>query len=156
MQLIIRSLRALRAFAFASLVAAAAPACMDMDGTARMYLPGRDEDVPSRLTKDEARLIAESALIALNEADFEGFSASWDDALRAMVADSDFQKIRRDIVDEAGHFVEILDARKTSPVEGYVRFTFLCAFERGEIIYFLAFPQDGTEASAAFIGPPDE
>lgn len=149
----IRSWRALRSFAFASLVAACA--CMDMDGP-RMYLPGADEPVDSVLDKDDATRIAESALIAFNEGDFEGFSASWGPEMRSMIQPADFASIRKKTLEAAGRYVAILDARKTSPVDGYVRFTFLCEFERDELIYFIAFPVDSSEASAAYLGPPTE
>lgn len=152
MRPIIRSLRTLLA---ALTLAALAPACSNNDISPSIDFP-EDDGAEATLPVEEVAVIAQTALEALNDGDYDGWSASWSAELRAGIDAAAFAEFRAGALEAAGKFVEILDVSLTeADTDGYVRFTFLCRFERGEWIYALAFPADGTEAVGVFFNRKD-
>lgn len=147
---IFRSLRVL----LVALALSAAPGCMSGPSTelSPIEVPAH-QPVESRVTLEEASVIAETALEGLDEGDYEMFAAAWSDELRAAISPEAFERTREGILAQAGRFESILEAR-TAPgsSEAYVRFYFLCRFEAADLVYVIALPVDGDEVVGVSVG----
>jgi hypothetical protein len=151
---LIRSIRPL----LLALALTTLPSCTGDSSSTLQPLPFPTETQPveTRLSADEVHAIAETALIGLDEGDYDAFAAAWSAEMRAGVDRAQFEDTRRQVLDAAGHFVSITDTRITpGRTEGTVRFYFLCEFDRASMVLALAFHTDGDEVVGVGIGFPE-
>lgn len=108
----------------------------------------------SALTEEQAIAMATNALVnGYNNNDRDAYVADMDDSMKAAVTQEGLSEFIKPFKEQYGNFVSIesteLGHAKT---EGYVRWTFTCKFEKGNLYFALVFPQDGTKPTGAFLG----
>lgn len=146
--------RSLRSVILALSLAVSAPACMGGADDVSVPFPDQSRPVEARVTLDEALELARVTLSAFNEGDYARFSARWTQEMRSAIDAEDFGAFRAESLARYGRFASILEGRVTpGTTAGNVRFSFRCQFERGELIYFIAFRVDGTEVVGVQLAP---
>jgi len=137
------------ALTFAALGAAA---CMDSPPDFGMYPAEDDPDVSAHVTKEEAAAVAEVALQGLNERRYDLWTTRWDQSMLDAIPEDAWEDFRDAFVERYGRSGEILETRLTRASQaGYVRFSFLVAFERGEVMLIHSYPQDGDEITGVHV-----
>ncbi len=115
---------------------------------------GADQAVRSKLTEAQATAIAENALQALNAGDYAAYSRDWSAAMKAGIKESDFRSWRQQVLSTDGKYQRIEQVKllpgKTS---GYVRWQFVCRFEKAQVSYTLGFTQAGEQVEGVFLEP---
>lgn len=108
----------------------------------------------SALTEEQALTIATNALVnGYNNDDRDAYVAEMDESMKAAITQEGLSEFIKPFKEQYGNFVSIeateLGHAKT---EGYVRWTFTCKFEKGNLYFALVLPQDGTKPTGAFLG----
>lgn len=108
-------------------------------------------EASSALTQEDATLMIDNALSAINTGDYESWSHDWDDAMKAAIKDVDFKQYRDQIVAQYGQYVA-LDSVEMLPglQKGNVRWVAVASFEKGKIKYTFGFPNDGRQIKGIF------
>jgi hypothetical protein len=104
--------------------------------------------VTSVFTEAEATAVAENALTALNTGDYAAWSRDWDNALKGAIDESAFLSFREQVMGQVGQYQSILSTEMMpSKNADSVRWVFTCQFEKAQIRFIMAFPQDGRLAN---------
>ena len=112
----------------------------------------KSTDVTSAVSRDQATAMAEYALVeGFNRGRYEAWSRDWTDAMRAAIGADAFQAFRRQAFDQVGEFRTIRETRLVqgrSP--GYVRWEFVCDFEKATMVLAYGFQHEGTKVEGVF------
>lgn len=110
--------------------------------------PANAGEVTSVFTEAEAKAVADNALSALNTGDYAAWSRDWDDALKGAISEDAFLSYRDQVLGQVGPYQSILSVEMTpSKNADSVRWVFTCQFEKAQIRFIMAFPQDGKLAN---------
>lgn len=133
---------------------AATPGCGSNGPSQGIEFPASDDAVTPRLSRDAAAVIARTALAGYNASSYEQFTTAWSAGMRAGIGPERFTKFQQETMALGGRFLSILESRVTrGRTEGTVRFYYLCAFEQREMVFILAFQQDGEEVIGISLEP---
>lgn len=103
------------------------------------------------LSEAQALSLAQEALTALNEGDYEGFSAGWSDALRSGISEAAFLDFRAVVLEASGQFVSIDNVRlEPGQNQGVVRYEFDCTFEKEPAVFVFSLREESTEIDGVF------
>lgn len=108
------------------------------------------------LSEGQAREIAEQTLSALNEGDYETFSANFDEKLRAAITEQRFEELRLLVQESSGDFIGLSGPKlvKTASPQtvGYV---YDCKFEKEEVVMTHTYFVDGNQVAGFFLNSPN-
>jgi hypothetical protein len=97
----------------------------------------------SALTHDEAAVMIDNALQAINTGDYATWSRDWDDDMKAAIQDADFQEYRSQVIAEYGQYVSLASVEIQPGLnKGNVRWVAVANFEKGKIKFTFGFPND--------------
>jgi hypothetical protein len=105
----------------------------------------------SVLSQEEASVLIDSALQALNTGDYAAWSKDWAEDMKAAIKDADFQEHRRQVVTQYGEYVAI-ESIEIQPGQNAdrVRWVAVADFENGKIKYTFSFLPDGRQVKGIF------
>jgi hypothetical protein len=108
------------------------------------------------LTEGQAREIAEQTLSALNDGDYEAFSANFDEKLREAINEQRFEELRLLVQESSGGFVSLTGPKlvKTASPQtvGYV---YDCKFEKEDVVMTHTYFVDGNQIAGFFLTSPN-
>jgi hypothetical protein len=109
---------------------------------------GKAESV---LSQEEASMLIDSALQALNTGDYATWSQDWADDMKGAIKDSDFQEYRGQVVAQYGQYLA-LESIEIQPGQNAdrVRWVVIADFEKGKIKYTFSFQPDGKHVKGIF------
>jgi hypothetical protein len=115
--------------------------------------PAQGSPLPSGVLVTEADAIemAGSALTALNDGDYDGWSEHWSDAMKSAIGEDAFLGFRDQVLATNGAYRSIADVTLSSVEPGTYRYTFTVAFERGEAEIAFAFVDGGHLIEGVFV-----
>lgn len=96
--------------------------------------------------------MAERAFDALNDGDYQGWSADWSDAMKSAIGEDAFQSFRKQLMAQYGRFVSVQSVeQRPGEQEGFIRYAFELEFERGTVPFAFGFREDGEQIEGAFL-----
>jgi hypothetical protein len=108
------------------------------------------------ISDEEARLIAEAALMAINEGDYDGFVANFADPLIEAMTEEKFLELRAILQETGGNFLSLKGPRlvKASSPEG-VGYVYTCKFENEDVVLTNYYRIDGDKVEGFFVTSPN-
>jgi hypothetical protein len=105
----------------------------------------------SALTVEEATEMVENAMTGFAEGNYAAWSRDWTDAMKGAVKESDFLSYREQVIANYGVYQSIAGIEKQPGVnEGYVRWSAIANFEKGQIRFNFGFKEDGKLIEGVF------
>jgi hypothetical protein len=108
------------------------------------------------VSDDEARQIAEAALMAINESDYDGFVEHFADPLSEAMTEEKFRELRAILQETSGNFLSLTGPRrvKASSPEG-VGYVYTCKFEKENVVLTNYYRIDGDKVEGFFVNSPN-
>jgi hypothetical protein len=105
----------------------------------------------SALTQDEATAIVNNAMEGYIEGDYTAWSRDWSTAMKSAIPEANFLAFREQLTGQVGRLVSIGPVEISSGVnEGFVRWSTLCNFEKGQVRFSFGFANDGKMIEGVF------
>jgi O-glycosyl hydrolase len=104
------------------------------------------------ISDDEARQIAEAALIAINEGDYEAFVENFADQLSEAMTEEKFWELRTILQETSGNFLSLTGPRlvKASSPEA-VGYVYTCKFEKEDVVLTNYYRVDEDKVEGFFV-----
>jgi hypothetical protein len=123
--------------------------CMTMAQTANPDTPRGSTN--SALTELQFTEMAENALQGFADGDYAAWSRDWSSTMKGAIQEKDFLAYRQQVVDSVGAYQSIASIEKQQGMdEGYVRWSVVANFEKGQIRFNFGFKEDGTQIEGIF------
>jgi hypothetical protein len=98
----------------------------------------------SALTVEEATEMAENAMTGFAEGNYAAWSRDWTEAMKSAVKERNFLSYREQVIADYGAYQSIASIEKQPGAnEGYVRWSIVATFEKGQIRFNFGFKEDG-------------
>jgi hypothetical protein len=109
------------------------------------------ERIKSALTLEAATEMAENAMTGFAEGNYAAWSRDWTGAMKSAVKESDFLSYREQVTANYGAYQSIDSIEKQPGVnKGYVRWSVIANFEKGQIRFNFGFKEDGKLIEGVF------
>jgi hypothetical protein len=106
------------------------------------------------LTLEQATAIAENALAGFKDGNYTVWSRDWTDAMKGGIKEKDFLSFREQVIANFGEYQSIASIEKTQGQnKGYIRWSVIANFEKGQIRFDFAFKEDGKLIEGVFPEP---
>jgi hypothetical protein len=100
--------------------------------------------IRSGLTEAQATEIAENAMKGLREGNYAVWSRDWTDTMKGAIKEEGFLSYREQVIANYGEYQSIASIEQIqSQTKGYVRWSIIANFEKGQIRFNFAFKEDG-------------
>lgn len=107
------------------------------------------------LAQETIQELAQEKMEALNNGDYETFTAGFSDVLQRAIPEEDFLSLRETILGASGKFEAITGNRIANPrTSGYVSYIFNCRFAEETVQLTLVYAIDGDEVEGIFFNAP--
>lgn len=113
----------------------------------------KSTEATSALTRDQATAMATHALTeGFNGGSYDAWSRDWTPAMRAAIDEEAFLAFRARAIERYGEFRAIREAKLVPGTQpGFVRWEFLCEFDRQDVTLRYGFKPDGVKIEGAFM-----
>jgi hypothetical protein len=100
--------------------------------------------IHSGLTEAQATEIAENAMKGFREGNYAVWSRDWTDTMKGAIKEEGFLSYREQVIANYGEYQSIASIEQIqSQTKGYVRWSIIANFEKGQIRFNFAFKEDG-------------
>jgi hypothetical protein len=108
------------------------------------------------LSDQQAREIAEGALVALNEGDYEAFIEHFSEKVQAAMSPESFEQLRATVQETSGDYLSLSGPKliKTSSPDA-VGYVYDCKFEKEEVVVTNYYLVDGDKVEGFFLNSPN-
>jgi hypothetical protein len=105
----------------------------------------------SALTFEQATKLAENAMNGFKEGNYAAWSRDWTDAMKGAIKEADFLSYRQQVIANYGEYQSIASIEKLpGENKGYVRWSVIANFEKGQIRFNFGFKEDGKLIEGVF------
>ena len=105
----------------------------------------------STLTQEEATAIVENAMQGYKDGDYTAWSRDWSDTMKGAIPEADFLTFREQLSGQVGQLFSVGPVEILPGVdEGFVRWSTLCTFEKGQVRFSFGFTNDGKLIEGVF------
>ncbi|MBX3002202.1 MAG: DUF3887 domain-containing protein [Caldilineaceae bacterium] len=105
----------------------------------------------SALTAEQATEIVENAMNGFATGNYTIWSRDWTDAMKDAIKEGDFLSYRQQVIANYGGYQSIASIEKLpGQTKGFVRWSVIANFEKGQIRFSFGFKEDGNRVEGVF------
>lgn len=113
-----------------------------------------EQTVTSMLSQEQALEMGENALQAINSGDYAAWSRDWSDTMKKAINEKTFQTFRDATLRDYGRYQSIAEVRLApGRTSGTTRWEFITHFEKGDLLFYLAFYENSVEVDGVNLSP---